>query len=103
MTRLVVEDAQGRTLDVDADDGLSVMEALRPLDVGITGECEGSVACATCHVWVDPAWADRLESPSDDEADMLDCAFHVRPTSRLCCQIRVTPGLDGLKVAVPRR
>ena len=103
MTKLLVTNADGRELAVEATDGLSVMEALRPLDIGIEGECEGSAACATCHVWVDPAWTDRLEAPSEAEAEMLDCAFHVRATSRLCCQIRVEPALDGLRIAVPKR
>lgn len=102
MTTIHVTDAEGRDHAVEARDGLSLMEVLRPLDIGIAGECEGSAACATCHVWIDPAWADRLAEPSEAEADMLDCAFHTRPTSRLCCQIRVTAELDGLRLAVPR-
>jgi 2Fe-2S ferredoxin len=103
MTTIVVIDGQGRELSVAAADGLSVMEVLRPLDLGIEGECEGSAACATCHVWVDPLWFDRLAPASDAEADMLDCAFRTRATSRLCCQIPVTPALDGLRVSVPKR
>lgn len=103
MTRLVVTEADGSVREIEARDGLSVMEVLRPLGIGIEGECEGSVACATCHVWVDPAWMDRLGDPSEAEEDMLDCAFHVRPTSRLSCQIMVGPELDGLAVAVPRK
>lgn len=102
MTTLVVTDAHGHEHSIDAADGLSLMEVLRPLDLGVRGECEGSVACASCHVWVEASWIDRLEPPSEDEADMLDCAFHVRPTSRLCCQIRVQPSLEGLRVAVPK-
>lgn len=103
MTTIFVTDANGREHAIEAEDGLSVMEVLRDLDIGVEGECEGSIACATCHVWVDVEWAERLRTPSDSEADMLDCAFHVRGTSRLCCQIRVEPCLDGLRVAVPKR
>lgn len=103
MTTLIVTDSEGRETTVEAKDGLSIMEALRPLDIGIAGECEGSIACATCHVWIAPEWNDRLDAPSEGEADMLDCAFHVRATSRLCCQVRVEPALDGLRLAVPHR
>lgn len=102
MTKIFATAADGCEHVIEGEDGLSVMEVLRDLDIGVEGECEGSVACATCHVWVDAEWVDRLDPPSDSEADMLDCAFHVRATSRLCCQIRVAPSLDGLRVAVPK-
>lgn len=101
MTTITVRDASGTTHTVECADGISVMEALRPLDLGVAGDCEGSVACATCHVWVDEDWLLRTGEPSDPEADMLDCAFHVRPNSRLSCQIVVTPEMDGLRVTVP--
>ena len=64
-------------------------------------ECEGSLACSTCHVIVDPNWFNRLEEPSEDEEDMLDLAFGLTPTSRLGCQIIITEDLDGLTVTVP--
>lgn len=101
MTILHIRTSSGAERSVDVANGLSVMEALRPLRIGIDGECEGSVACATCHVWIDESWMARVGEPSDEEADMLDCAFHVRPTSRLSCQIKVTPDLDGLGMTVP--
>jgi 2Fe-2S ferredoxin len=100
MTRIEVVDAEGQVHPVHAPDGLSLMEILRPLGIGIIGECEGSVACATCHVWVDAHWYDRLPPPTDAEAEMLDCAFHTRPTSRLCCQIVASTAIDGLRVVV---
>jgi ferredoxin, 2Fe-2S len=103
MTRIVFVDASGKEHQIEAADGLSVMEALRGHAPGIQGECEGSLACATCHVWIDPAWAHRLEQPTDDEADMLDCAFNVREHSRLSCQIRIGPDIDGLRCELPRR
>lgn len=102
MTTLILIDATGREHIVDAEDGLSVMEAVRPLSLGIDGECEGSVACATCHVWVDADWADRLTSVNDDEAGMLDCVFNARPTSRLSCQVLVEPSLNGLRMHIPK-
>ncbi|MDB5620378.1 2Fe-2S iron-sulfur cluster-binding protein [Tardiphaga sp.] len=101
MTTITVCDASGATHVVECDDGVTVMEALRPLDLGVAGDCEGSVACATCHVWVEGDWLARTGEPADPEADMLDCAFHVRPNSRLSCRIVVTPELDGLQVTVP--
>jgi 2Fe-2S ferredoxin len=70
---------------------------------GIEAECGGACACATCHVYVDEAWKQRTGSPEQMEEDMLDFAFDVRPTSRLSCQIRVTPELDGLVVHVPEK
>lgn len=101
MTRLIVTARDGSRHDVEAQDGLSVMEALRPLGIGIAGECEGSAACASCHVWVDAAWLARLPEPEDAEADMLDCAFNTRAGSRLSCHLRVGPELDGLELAMP--
>ena len=103
MITIYVVDKANREHALKAKDGLSVMEVLRPLDLGVGGECEGSLACATCHVWVDPDWMPHLAPVSEGEADMLDCAFNVSDTSRLCCQIRVSPALAGLRVSVPQR
>ena len=89
---------------IDADVGSTVMEnAIRNSVPGIDAECGGALACATCHVYVDPAWVDATGSPSPMEEDMLDFAYDVQPTSRLSCQIRVEPALDGLIVRVPER
>ena len=82
--------------------GWSVMEgAVRNLVPGIDADCGGACACATCHVYVDPAWAAALPAKSDMEDAMLDFAQDVRPTSRLSCQLRVTSDMDGLVVRVP--
>ena len=82
--------------------GWSVMEgAVRNLVPGIDADCGGACACATCHVYVDPAWAATLPAKSDMEDAMLDFAQDVRPTSRLSCQLRVTSEMDGLVVRVP--
>jgi ferredoxin, 2Fe-2S len=91
----------GERQEIEADSGLSVMEIARIHDLGIEGACEGSIACATCHVIVDVAYADRLKDPSAEEEDMLDLAVGVQPTSRLCCQIVLTEELDGLTVHLP--
>lgn len=86
---------------VDAPLGMSVLEIAHLNDVDIEGACEGSLACSTCHVIVDPEWYERLDEPSEEEEDMLDLAFGLTPTSRLGCQIRMTEDLDGLTVVLP--
>jgi 2Fe-2S ferredoxin len=87
--------------EIEAPSGLSVMEIARMHDLGIEGACEGSLACATCHVIVAPEHANRLATASDEEEDMLDLAFGVQATSRLGCQIVLTEELDGLTVQLP--
>lgn len=86
---------------IDAPNGLSVMEVAKQNNIDIEGACGGSLACATCHVIVDPSWYNRLDEVSEDEEDMLDLAFNLSPTSRLGCQIIMDDALDGLKVKLP--
>jgi 2Fe-2S ferredoxin len=74
------------------------MEIIRDWGVGIKAECGGACACATCHVYVDPAWVDRLVPPTEEEIDRLDEAMMVDGTSRLSCQILMSDALDGLRV-----
>ncbi|MBF0135563.1 MAG: 2Fe-2S iron-sulfur cluster-binding protein [Magnetococcus sp. DMHC-1] len=88
-----------QTVEVPA--GTSLLEAAHEHDIPLEGACEGSLACSTCHVIVDPAWFDRLDAASEDEEDVLDEAFGLTPTSRLACQVVVTDALDGLQVTVP--
>lgn len=87
--------------EVDAPEGLSVLEIAHRNDIDLEGACEGSCACSTCHVVVDPEWFDQLDESSEEEEDMLDLAFGLTHTSRLGCQIRITPDLDGLTVKLP--
>ena len=101
MPRITFITRSGERADIDARAGLSVMEIARDADLGIEGTCDGSLACATCHVVVDPAHVERLKPASDEEEDMLDLAFGLRPTSRLGCQIVLTDELDGLVVRIP--
>ena len=101
MPRLVFIEPDGTRKDVDAPLGLSILEIAHRNDIDIEGACEGSLACSTCHVIVDPNWFSRLEEPSEDEEDMPDLAFGLTPTSRLGCQIIITEDLDGLTVTVP--
>lgn len=94
----------GSELGFEAPDGVSLMAAATGWGVpGIAGECGGSMVCATCHVWVDPAWAGRLAAPSADEQSRLqELPDDVRrPNSRLACRIRLDAALQGLAVEVP--
>jgi 2Fe-2S ferredoxin len=77
------------------------MEVARRHDIDIEGACEGSLACSTCHVIVDPEWYGRLGAASEEEEDMLDLAFNLTRTSRLGCQIIINEELDGLIVQLP--
>lgn len=86
----------------DAPEGLSVLEVAHKNMIDLEGACEGSMACSTCHVIVDPEWFEKLEEASEEEEDMLDLTFGLKRTSRLGCQIRMTPELDGLKVILPK-
>jgi ferredoxin, 2Fe-2S len=101
MPRMTFITAAGERQEIEAPSGLSVMEIARMHDLGIEGTCEGSVACATCHVIVDADYAARLDEASAEEEDMLDLAVGVQPTSRLGCQIVLTEELDGLTVRLP--
>ena len=76
------------------------MQLARAADLPVAGECNGSMACATCHMVVDPAWAELLPEVSDDEEAMLDTVFNLSPTSRLSCQIRLSPELDGIRLSL---
>lgn len=91
----------GTRREVDAPLGLSVLEIAHKHDIDIEGACEGSLACSTCHVVVDPEWYELLKEASEDEEDMLDLAFGLTRTSRLGCQIIMTEELDGLTVKLP--
>ena len=101
MPRITFIAPDGKRIEVDAPLGLSVMEIAHRNDIDLEGACEGSLACSTCHVIVDPAWYNRLREPKEDEEDMLDLAFGLTRTSRLGCQIVITPELDGLTVTLP--
>ncbi len=91
----------GKKTTVDAPDGLSVLEVAHRNDIPVEGACEGSLACSTCHVVVDPAWFGKLAPAAEEEEDMLDLAFGLTHTSRLGCQIRMSKDLDGLTVTLP--
>ena len=104
MPQITYLTSDGNQYVVEADIGSTVMEnAIRNMVPGIEAECGGACACATCHVYVDEAWTDKVGGPEPMEEDMLDFAYDVRPSSRLSCQIKVKADLDGLVVSVPER
>jgi ferredoxin, 2Fe-2S len=105
MSRVVYVEPDGNRVELDVSDGLSVMQGAMTHGVtGVEAQCGGMCACATCHCYVDQAWAARLPPPSADEQVMLaNVAAERRPTSRLSCQIQVRAELDGLTVAFPDR
>lgn len=102
---LRVTDRDGTEHALEAEGGWRAMEVIRDhgqrdKNLAIKAECGGALACATCHVYVDAAWAGKLVPPSDEETEMLDGAFDVRDNSRLSCQIIMNEGLDGLKLTL---
>ncbi len=101
MPKMVFIEKDGNRKEVDAPLGLSVMEIAHRHEVDIEGACDGSMACSTCHVIVEPTWWAKLEEPTEDEEDMLDLAFGLTETSRLGCQIIMSEELDGLTVKLP--
>lgn len=101
MPKIIFIDRDDKRIEVDAPVGLSVLEIAHQNDIDLEGACEGSLACSTCHVVVDPEWFDTLEEASEDEEDMLDLAFGLTHTSRLGCQIIISEELDGLTVKLP--
>jgi 2Fe-2S ferredoxin len=103
MAKIHFVDHTGETRTIDVENGATVMEAaIRNAIPGIEAECGGACACATCHVYVDEAWREKVGAPTPMEEDMLDFGFDVRPNSRLSCQIKVTDALDGLVVSASR-
>jgi 2Fe-2S ferredoxin len=98
---MIFVERDGTRREVEAPIGLSVMEIAHRHGIDIEGACEGSLACSTCHVVVEPDWFERLETPTEDEEDMLDLAFGLTRTSRLGCQIIMSEALDGLTVRLP--
>ncbi len=101
MPKMVFIETDGNRKEVDAPVGLSVMEIAHRHGVDIEGACDGSLACSTCHVIVEPAWSGKLDEASEDEEDMLDLAFGLEETSRLGCQIIMSEALYGLSVKLP--
>ena len=94
-------DPRGRSVAASGEPGDSLLRAGLAAGLPLEGTCEGQMACSTCHVVVAPDWFDRLAPSSEEEEDMLDFAAGVRRTSRLACQVELTPDMEGLTVSVP--
>jgi len=104
MAQITYIEHGGTEHHVDVPNGLSIMDGAKRFTIpGIDGDCGGACACATCHVYVDAAWADRVPPREELEEAMLDFAFDVTPDSRLGCQIKVEDSLNGLIVRTPAR
>jgi ferredoxin, 2Fe-2S len=101
MPKVIFQISETEDVVVDAPVGLSILEIAHENNIDLEGACEGSLACATCHVIVDKKYYDMLESAIEAEEDMLDLAFGLTHTSRLGCQIIMTDELDGIRVRLP--
>lgn len=101
MPKMTFIQPDGKRVEVDAPNGLSVLEIAHKHGIDIEGACEGSLACSTCHVIIDADWYGRLTPAKPDEEDMLDLAFGLTKTSRLGCQLIMSDALDGLVVSLP--
>ena len=104
MAKITYKDYQGNSKTIDVENGLSVMEGAVQNEIsGIDADCGGGMACATCHVYVEENWLDKIPKAEDAEIDMIDMAFEPKKNSRLSCQIIVSDELDGLKVTTPKK
>ncbi len=102
MPKITYIEQNGTEHAVDAEEGVSVMEAaVKNMVPGIDADCGGACACATCHVYVDDAWAGKIGKPEAMEESMLDFAYEPKENSRLSCQLKITSELDGLIVRLP--
>ena len=101
MSEIIVTDRDGGVHRVTGRIGVSLMETLREFDYGVAAICGGMCSCATCHVYIDGAWASKLPAPMSDETDMLkDLTTYRKGSSRLSCQVQLGEALDGLKVTI---
>ena len=104
MPKITYIEHSGKTHTIEIANGLSVMEGAVQNNIpGIDADCGGSMACATCHVYVKEEWLDKLSKKEDGEEDMLDMAFEPKKNSRLSCQLMVSDQLDGLVVNLPEK
>ena len=104
MAKITFIDKDGNQKKIEIENGLTVMEGAIQKDIpGIDADCGGSMACATCHVYVEEKWLDKLPKAEEAEVDMIDMAHEPKKNSRLSCQIIVTDELDGLTVTTPSK
>ena len=104
MPKIIFKEKNGSSKTIEVENGLSVMEGAIQNEIpGIDADCGGSMACATCHVYVDDKWFEKIPKAEDAEVDMIDMAFEPKKNSRLSCQIIVEEELDGLVVSTPEK
>ena len=104
MAKITYKDFQGNSKTIDVETGLSVMEGAIQNEIqGIDADCGGSMACATCHVYVKDEWLNKIPKAEDAEVDMIDMAYEPKKNSRLSCQIIVSDELDGLEITTPEK
>ena len=104
MPKITYKDNQGNSKTIELEKGLSVMEgAIQNNIPGIDADCGGSMACATCHVYVEEKWLNKLPKADEGEVDMIDMAFEPKKNSRLSCQLIVSDEMDGLEVTTPEK
>jgi ferredoxin, 2Fe-2S len=104
MSKITYKDNQGNSKTIDIENGLTVMEGAIQNDIsGIDADCGGAMACATCHVYVEEKWLNKIPKAEEAEVDMIDMAFEPKKNSRLSCQIIVSDKLDGLIVTTPAK
>ena len=101
MPKVIFEISENEEVEIDAPIGLSILEIAHQNNIDLEGACEGSLACATCHVIVEKKYFDMLEPATEPEEDMLDLAFGLTHTSRLGCQIIMMDELDGIRLKLP--
>ena len=104
MAKITYNDSSGNSKIIDVENGLTVMEgAIQNNITGIDADCGGSMACATCHIYVAEHWFNKLDKAQDAEKDMIDMAYEPKKNSRLSCQLIATDELDGLVVTTPEK
>ena len=104
MSKITYKDSKGNSKTIEVENGLTVMEGAIQNDIpGIDADCGGSMACATCHVYVEEKWLNKLSKAEDAEVDMIDMAYEPKKNSRLSCQLIVSDELDGLIVTTPEK
>ena len=104
MPKITYKSKDGVSKTIEVENGLSVMEGAIQNDIpGIDADCGGGMACATCHVYVEEKWLDKLPKSEEAEIDMIDMAYEPKKNSRLSCQITVSDDIDGLEVHLPSK
>ena len=102
MSKITYKNSKGNSKTIEVENGLTVMEGAIQNDIpGIDADCGGSMACATCHVYVEEKWLDKISKAEEAEADMIDMAYEPKKNSRLSCQLIVSDELEGLTVTTP--